>query len=183
MANNTDSPQKHKRVGPIAYGDPEHARESVLEEYLTVLLREKKLFALVAAVVFIAVAIYTFTLSPVYESTALVLVDTKGKQKMPIFDSPTGAGTSSSIMNELEVLKSRSLAEATARALLKIRFVDSVQSVRIKLTSRTLQTDGQSWRPFRWWQSGYAVLWILCRCGSLRSFALSRGARARTRRR
>jgi len=52
---------------------------------------------------------------PVYESTAMVLIDLKDNGgKVPFLDL-TGAVATNKITNELETLKSRSMAEAVAR--------------------------------------------------------------------
>lgn len=80
-----------------------------------------------------AVGIYTFTTKPIYESTAMVLIDSKGKDgKVPFLDL-TGTAATSKITNELETLKSYSMADAVARALINLQYIDAANKERIPI--------------------------------------------------
>jgi tyrosine-protein kinase Etk/Wzc len=102
--------------GDSQYGVP---RESHFQEYLSILLRGKWIILASFVLVTAATAIFTLKTKPVYEASSLVLIDMKGKQgQLPFFDF-TGSSTFNKITNELEILKSRSMAEAVAADLLK----------------------------------------------------------------
>jgi capsular exopolysaccharide synthesis family protein len=95
-------------------------RELTLTEYLAVFLRGKWTILVSLGLVTAAAAVYTIIASPVYESSALVLVDMKGMNgSMPFSLDLTGAATINKLANELEVLKSRSLAQSVAQKLLE----------------------------------------------------------------
>ena len=95
------------------------SQEPTFQDYVQIVLRGKWMILASFLLVLAGTAVFTFTTSPVYESTATVLVDTKGQQsQMPLFDV-TGIGAVKNIKNELEILKSRSLAEAVAVRLIK----------------------------------------------------------------
>lgn len=108
-------------------------QDPAFQEYVQILLRGKWIVISVFALVMGGTAYLTFTTKPVYESSATVLVDTKGQQSsMPLFDV-NGMGTIKNIKNEIEILKSRVLAEAVAQKLLALRFIDSDKKERILL--------------------------------------------------
>ena len=96
---------------------------------MTLLMRGKWLIAATTAVVFTATAAYTFRAPQVYESTALVRIDTKGMSGSHSFLDDM-AGTSK-ITNEIETLKSYSIAEAVSRAFFKKSYLDGEDSVVI----------------------------------------------------
>ena len=122
---------------------PEVPSESPYQEYLTILLRGKWIILLTVAIVVGATAFYTFRTRPVYESTAMVLIDLKEKGgKLPFLDL-TGTGATNKITNELETLKSRSMAEAVARDLLEKKFLDDNGQTLIPLAQAVIDGDPQ----------------------------------------
>lgn len=123
-------------------GLPEVPRESPLQEYLTIILRGKWIIMLAVALVTGATAFYTFRTRPVYESTAMVLIDVKDKGGNIPFLDLTGTAATNKITNELETLKSRSMAEAVARDLLEIKFLDAKGYTVIPLVQAT--PDGKA---------------------------------------
>ena len=122
---------------------PEVPHESPFQEYLTILLRGKWIILLTVALVTGVTAFYTFRVRPVYESTAMVLIDLKDNGgKVPFLDL-TGAVATNKITNELETLKSRSMAEAVARDLLEIKFLDDKGQTLIPLVQAILDGEPQ----------------------------------------
>ena len=101
-----------------------HAQEPGFEDYLQIILRGKWVILAAFLLVLAATAAYTFTTKPVYEATTSVLIDTKGQQSSGFMDF-TGFGAVKNIKNELEILKSRSLAEVVAQSLHDRSFTDS----------------------------------------------------------
>jgi tyrosine-protein kinase Etk/Wzc len=76
---------------------------------------------------------YTFLAQPVYESTARVLIDMNAKQAPLSFLEFSGSVVSNKITNELENLKSYSMAEAVAKALFEKEYLDESRSTRISI--------------------------------------------------
>ena len=107
--------------------------ESHLQEYLSIILRGKWVIIASLVLVTAATAFFTFKTKPVYEATSLVLIDIKGSQgSMPFLDF-TGMAANNKITNELEILKSRSMAEAVAGALRKQIRLDGPSSPMIPI--------------------------------------------------
>jgi len=116
QTNDSKKPGFNGRTGKSA------PHELSLAEYLTMFLRGKWTILSCLIMVTIATAIYSFSTSPVYESTSLVLIDMKGtKGSMAFSPDITGAATLNKITNELEILKSNSMARAVAQKLLEMK--------------------------------------------------------------
>ncbi|CUS96764.1 GumC family protein [Candidatus Kryptonium thompsonii] len=96
-----------------------------LYEVIQVLYRGKWLIILVFILVVLATATFTFMQDPIYESTAVVLIE-KGKKGVGLTEAfdITGLSEQRNIKNEIEILKSRSLAEAVAKKLIERVYVD-----------------------------------------------------------
>lgn len=108
--------------------------DMTLREYIAVFLRGKWTIFLSLSLVTAVAAVYTFTTSPVYESSALVLVDMKGVNgSLPFSLDLTGAATLNKLANELEVLKSRSMAQSVAQKLLEKTTLASNSRKRIPI--------------------------------------------------
>ena len=108
-------------------------QEPSFDTYIQIILRGKWVILAVFGLVFAATALYTFTERPVYESTATVLVDTKGQQSSLAMFDMLGAGGLKNIKNELEILKSGSLAESVAQLLLERKFLDALATEGIEI--------------------------------------------------
>jgi tyrosine-protein kinase Etk/Wzc len=103
-------------------------------EYLTMFLRGKRIILSCLALVVVGTALYTFTVSPVYESNSLVLIDSRGaKGSLPFSFDLTGAATLNKITNELEILKSNSMAQAVAQKLLEKKTLPPRNKTRIPI--------------------------------------------------
>lgn len=96
-----------------------------LYEVIQVLYRGKWLIILVFILVVLATAIFTFMQDPIYESTAVILIE-KGKKGLGLSEAfdITGLSEQRNIKNEIEILKSRSLAEAVAKKLINRVYID-----------------------------------------------------------
>jgi len=94
------------------------------QEYLITLLRGKWIIFATTIIVFGLVAIYNFIATPIYEASALVIINMQSKDgSLPLFD-PSGIIASNRITNELEILKSKSTAQSVAAALSSMKFLD-----------------------------------------------------------
>ncbi len=96
------------------------------QDYLQIILRRKWIVVVSFLIVFITAVIYTMKSPPVYEASSTVLVNTQSKAQgsLMLFD-PTGLGITQNLNNELEILKSRSVANEVARKLLDKRYYDN----------------------------------------------------------
>lgn len=117
-------------------------QQRMFEEYLQVVLRGKWIILASTVVVLALTGLYTFTTAKMYEATSIVLVDTKGQQSsVPLFDV-SGMGAVKNIKNELEILKSRSLADAVAARLLEKLYLDEAKRQQILITKPTRHDGG-----------------------------------------
>ena len=92
------------------------ARETDFREYLSVIMRRRKILILTFLTVFILVALYTFLAKPVYEASATLHVK-DDKMKKGGMLGELALTTSNPIGAELEILKSRTNAEWVVRHL------------------------------------------------------------------
>jgi capsular exopolysaccharide synthesis family protein len=93
----------------------QQVEEIHLQDYINVLLRRKKTFVASFAAVFAGVAIYTFIVPPVYESsTTLFVKDDKGKVGQM---GDLLLNSAAPVDSELEILKSRTNAEKVVSRL------------------------------------------------------------------
>lgn len=119
-------------------------RESHFQEYLSIILRGKWTIVACFLLVTAATAFFTWKTKPIYEANSMVLIDMKGKQgSLPFFDL-TGAATNNKITNELEILKSRSMAEAVSQALLEKVTLDGPDSPIIPILQKVVDDVPQS---------------------------------------
>jgi tyrosine-protein kinase Etk/Wzc len=89
-------------------------KEAHLTDYINVVLRRWKIAALVFVLVFAGVAVKTFLTQPVYEAYATLEVRKAQKSGML---KELGVQEDDTLSTEIEVLKSRSLAEKVARRM------------------------------------------------------------------
>ncbi|HLP15725.1 MAG TPA: polysaccharide biosynthesis tyrosine autokinase [Bacteroidota bacterium] len=100
-------------------------RESIIHEYIAIIMRGKFTVLLTFGIVFGVIAWYTFTVQPVYEASSLVLIDMRGRDgALPVFDI-VGTATANKITNELEALKSNANITAVANALIARRYSET----------------------------------------------------------
>ncbi len=98
--------------------DPQHSlgfeKEVHLSDYINVVLRRWKLVLLVFLMVFLGVTVKTFLTQPVYEAYATLEVR-KAQQSGMLKE--LGMGEEDALSTEIEVLRSRSVAERVARRM------------------------------------------------------------------
>ncbi len=115
-----------------------------LQELLATLRRGKWIIAATIGVTLLLVAVYTFVVSPVYEATAVVQIDSNVKTSVaPMLDF-SSSGISSKITNEIEALRSVSMAEAVAQWLVDKRTTDGVHPHGIAIIAPSDSKDSNS---------------------------------------
>lgn len=115
-------------------------RKSTLQETITLLLLGKRVILVTFLIVTAAAAVYTYLSKPVYEASSTVILDFKAKSGSISFPDMANAGASSKIPNELETLKSNSMAEDVAKELLEKTYIDPEHRRLIPIVQAT--TDG-----------------------------------------
>ena len=89
-----------------------------LRRLFNIFRRRVRLFGAVAALVFLAAIFITFTATPMYTATANVMLDTRQEQVVNVEAVLSGLPADSSVVDtEVEILKSRRLAERVVNAL------------------------------------------------------------------
>jgi tyrosine-protein kinase Etk/Wzc len=88
-----------------------------LTDYLNVIMRRRRLFLLAFFSIFVAVALYTFLVKPVYEASASLHVKDEKGGKGGILGDLAMLNSSNPVDSEIEILKSRSNAEEVVKRL------------------------------------------------------------------
>ena len=88
------------------------------KQALRALRRRLSLFLLVVISVFVAVAVFTFRATPVYSTSASVIIDSRDNTVVDIGSVLAGSPPESTVVDtEVEIIRSRSLAEKVVRQL------------------------------------------------------------------
>ncbi len=98
-------------------------QERNIKEYISVIRRNKWWIIFTALIVFSSAVLYTFQQEPVYQAQTSVLLYTKVGQQQNIIPG-FGVNAGRNIRNEIEILKSRMLAEKVAESILQRRYLD-----------------------------------------------------------
>ncbi len=105
----------------------ENEPQLTLQDYLRVLYGGRWLIIISFLVVLVSTAIFTFTAPPVYQAGATVLVEQDKSVERALFDMNTFGSQSTMIANQVEILKSRTLAERVIQALEAASYRDSLE--------------------------------------------------------
>ena len=82
-----------------------------LTDYLRIVYRGRWIILFSFLIVFIATVYYTFTSNPVYESSTTIIIESNSGMGNAIFDFNSFGNQNTHIANQIEIIKSRSLAE------------------------------------------------------------------------
>ena len=88
-----------------------------LSDYLNALLRRRRIFLLAFFAVFLGVALYTFTMQPIYESSATLYVKDEKSAKGGVLGDLAMLSSANPVDAEIEILKSRTNAEEVVKRL------------------------------------------------------------------
>ncbi len=117
-----------------------HHAERTFHDYLAVILRGKWIVLGAFIGVLAITIIYSKVVTPVYKSTATILIDQK-LPSVPVSLEGSGRSTLQNIKNELEVLRSRSIADTVAQRLVAQRFLDPVTKVTIPMIQSSKEQE------------------------------------------
>ena len=98
-----------------------------IQDYLRIVYRGRWIILASFLVVLLITAYITFTSKPVYESTAKIMIESQGSMERTLFDVNYLGNQSTLITNQVEILKSRMLAENVVRFLEAVPYRDSLQ--------------------------------------------------------
>ncbi|GAB4375253.1 MAG: hypothetical protein Kow0042_20530 [Calditrichia bacterium] len=98
-----------------------------LQDYLRILYRGRWIILISFIVVMIATTYYTFTSPKVYEASGKIIVESQGSMERALFNMNYFGNQTTLITNQVEVLKSRQLAEEVVRYLEAVPYRDSLQ--------------------------------------------------------
>ena len=124
-----------------------------LQDYIRILYRGKWIITISFFVVLAITAYITFTTDPVYEAQATVLIQSSGAKERMLFDDMYFGNQSTMITNQIEILKSRSLAEKVIRTLDQSDIRDSLQIFQPNEDGEILSFRGMTF----WFQDNLEV--------------------------
>lgn len=112
--NSLPSPEYKSRNGNghMSYSpwDTQEAQLN-LRDYIRIMYKGRFLIISLLIVVMAATVYYTFTTEPVYEASAKLMIEEKGSVGESLFDITSAMKKETMINNQVEILKSRTLAE------------------------------------------------------------------------
>jgi capsular exopolysaccharide synthesis family protein len=106
--------------------EQDQGRQLSIGDYLRIAYRGRWIIILSFLVVFAASAYLTFTSPSIYQASTTVLIESKGSMERSIFGADYFGSQTTLITNQIEILKSRKLAERSANRLLISEVRDSL---------------------------------------------------------
>jgi len=111
------------------------AKDVHLYDYLRVILRRRWVMILTFLAVFLSVLIHTLTMTPIYEAFATVQIKDE-QSRSPIWGEFRGVSTANLVKAEMEIIRSRSVAEAVVRELrLDVVITDRREGLKVRLAN------------------------------------------------
>ena len=95
----------------------EEEHQLSLQDYLRILYRGRWIIVAAFVLTMIVTVYITLTTPPVYQANMTVLVESGGSMERKIFEADPFGGQTTLITNQMEILKSRKLAERAIRSL------------------------------------------------------------------
>ncbi|MFQ5868596.1 MAG: GumC family protein [Candidatus Zixiibacteriota bacterium] len=93
-----------------------------LSDYLQIFRRQRGILIVTFLAVFMSAAIFSFTTVPLYESKTTLMIEEESGVKKEVFEVTSFIKRETKIKNQVEILESRTLAEAVIRAVLASPF-------------------------------------------------------------
>ncbi|MFQ6618626.1 MAG: GumC family protein, partial [Fidelibacterota bacterium] len=101
-------------------------RQVTLSDYLRILYRGRWIIAISFFAVVLSTVYYSFTAQPIYKASTKIMIQEKAGMEQSIFQVPTLIGGRMLVNNQIEYLKSRTLAESVIKALMNSEYKDSL---------------------------------------------------------
>ncbi|MEO8167034.1 MAG: polysaccharide biosynthesis tyrosine autokinase [bacterium] len=110
------------------------ANQPLISDYPAVLLRGKWIILSVTLLTIAAALVFTKLRQPTYQASSAILIQTQVAESGGLFIPSVGSAIVTNIrQNELEILRSQSLAEVVARRLIRQMYVDSSAREKIEI--------------------------------------------------
>jgi tyrosine-protein kinase Etk/Wzc len=100
----------------------QNQKEISFQDYLIVLKRRKWLIVGAFLTTFFAALVFSFMAQPIYESSTTLMIEEGGGVKKELFEISSFIKQETNIKNQVEILKSRTLAEAVLKSLLSSQY-------------------------------------------------------------
>lgn len=102
-------------------------RQVTLKDYIRVLYRGRWIIVISFLAVVLSTAYFTFTTEPIYEATAKIMIEEEGGVSGSIFEFTSYMKKETMINNQIEILKSRTLAEKVIKKLQNSPYTDQLR--------------------------------------------------------
>jgi len=97
-------------------------KEVSFQDYLIILKRRRWIVLSAFLIILLSSGIFSFTTQPIYESSTTLMIEEDGGMKKEIFEISSYMKQETMIKNQVEIIKSRTLAESVLQALLSSPF-------------------------------------------------------------
>lgn len=114
-------------------------KQATLNDYLRILIRRKWLILLCFFCLAGSATAFSFLVTPIYQARATIMIQKEGKMEDQIFSISSMMQSDPRIKNQVEILKSRTLAQAVVEAIL-----DSPQKKAFRNMAKTKQSFSPS---------------------------------------
>ncbi|MBN2356726.1 polysaccharide biosynthesis tyrosine autokinase [candidate division KSB1 bacterium] len=104
-------------------------RQLTLHDYLRVFYKGRYVILISFLIIVVSTIIYTFTTDPVYEASVKIMVEQQGGVSQSLFDFTTMMKKETMVNNQVEILKSRTLAENVIKELQASEDADKLQAL------------------------------------------------------
>lgn len=98
-----------------------------IQDYLRIIYRGRWIILASFVIVLLITAFFTFTSKPVYEASAKIMIESQGSMQRALFDVNYLGNQTTLITNQVEILKSRMLAENVVQYLEAVPYRDSLE--------------------------------------------------------
>lgn len=97
-------------------------KEVSFQDYLIILKRRRWIVFSAFLIILLSAGVFSFTTQPIYESSTTLMIEEDGGMKKEIFEISSYMKQETMIKNQVEIIKSRTLAESVLQALLSSPF-------------------------------------------------------------
>jgi tyrosine-protein kinase Etk/Wzc len=104
-------------------------KQVTLNDYLRILIRRKWLILLFVVCLTGSAVLFSFLVSPVYQASTTIMIEQEGGMEDHIFTLSTMMRSESKIRNQVEILKSRTLAEEVTKAVLESPYKEAFKNM------------------------------------------------------
>jgi tyrosine-protein kinase Etk/Wzc len=116
-------------------------KEVSFQDYLIILKRRRWIVFSAFLIILLSSGIFSFTTQPIYESSTTLMIEEDGGMKKEIFEISSYMKQETMIKNQVEIIKSRTLAESVLQALLSSPFRKVWEEVVLRKRSEQVNTN------------------------------------------